>query len=263
MRIQKLQRQLNSAWLKFSFNMLFRLARDPWQYSSSYEQWKYEQELQLLPPIPFSQALELGCAEGIFTVKLAARVKQLVAADIASVALMRANQRCVLQQCENVQLIQFDITQDELPLERFDLIVCSEVLYYVGNQTILREVTEKLARSLRPNGYLLMSNDYRVKTEDSNGMFVQQNDALIKSQIFGAEAIATALSETSLDLVKICRTPFYCTHLFHCRASGGESDHEDAPPPQIIHLTEAEVPTPQTTVFDWFAISKIMKIWQR
>lgn len=268
MRIQKLQRHLNSAWLKFSFDMLFRIARDPWQYSSSYEQWKYEQELQLLPPIPFLQALELGCAEGIFTVKLAAHVKQLVAADISPIALMRANQRCVLQQCENVRLIQFDITQDELPPERFDLIVCSEVLYYVGNQTILREVVEKLARALKPNGYLLTSNDYRVKTENSNGIFVQHNETLMKSQVFGSQAIATALSETSLDLVKIYQTPFHCTYLFHCRASGcesesSESDHEVTLLPEIIHLTAAEVPSPQTTVFDWFSIARIMKMWQR
>jgi SAM-dependent methyltransferase len=257
MRIQDLQKRLNSVWLKFSFDMLFRLARDPWQYSSSYEQWKYEQELQLLPSIPFSQALELGCAEGIFTVQLAARVEHLVAADISPIALMRANQRCVLQQCENVRLIQFDITQDELPPERFDLIVCSEVLYYVGSQTVLREVAEKLAQSLKPNGYLLTSNDYRVRTRSPNR--IEQDDILKKSQVFGAEAIGAALSETSLELVKIYQTPFHCTHLFRCPSSDGEI----APLLEMISLTEAEVPRPQITLFDWFSLATIVRIWQR
>jgi predicted TPR repeat methyltransferase len=169
---------------------------------------------------------------------------------------MRANQRCVLQQCENVRLIQFDITQDELPPERFDLIVCSEVLYYVGSQTVLREVVEKLAQSLKPNGYLLTSNDYRVRTRSPHK--IEQDDILTKSQVFGAEVIGAALSETSLELVKIYQTPFHCTHLFRCPSSDGEI----APLPEMISL-EAGVPRPQITLFDWFSLATIMRIWQR
>lgn len=130
----QLQRRLNSLWLRFCFDMLFRLARDPWNYSSSYEQWKYNQELDLLPEFPIANALELGCAEGFFTVKLATRVQHLTAADISTVALARTQQRCTLQQCDNVQLLQLDLIQDALPIEQFDLIVCSETLYYLGNR---------------------------------------------------------------------------------------------------------------------------------
>lgn len=252
MEIKQLQRYFNSAWLKFSFNTLFRLARDPWQYTSSYEQWKYEQELQLIPPTKIPQALELGCAEGIFTVQLAGRVEQLVAADISPIALTRANQRCVLQQCDNVRLIQFDITQDELPAERFDLIICSEVLYYVGNRAILQEVARKLAQAVKPNGYLLTSNDYRVKTP------VQNSEKLEKSRVFGAEAIGAALSE-SLQLVKVVRTPYHCTHLFQRSLSSSVP----ALLPEVITLTEAEVPLPQMGVFDWFSIAAIAKAWRQ
>lgn len=252
METKQLKRYFNSAWLKFSFNTLFRLARDPWQYTSSYEQWKYEQELQLIPSTSISQALELGCAEGIFTVKLAARVEQLVAADISQIALTRANQRCVLQQCDNVRLIQFDITQDELPAERFDLIICSEVLYYVGNRAILQEVARKLAQAVKPNGYLLTSNDYRVKTP------VQNSEKLEKSRVFGAEAIGAALSE-SLQLVKVVRTPYHCTHLFQRSLSSSVP----ALLPEVITLTEAEVPLPQMGVFDWFSIAAIAKAWRQ
>ncbi|HEY9800869.1 MAG TPA: SAM-dependent methyltransferase [Leptolyngbyaceae cyanobacterium] len=253
MEIKQLKRDFNSAWLKFSFDTLFRLARDPWQYTSSYEQWKYEQELQLIPPTSISQALELGCAEGIFTVQLAARVEELVAADISTIALTRANQRCVLQQCDNVRLIQFDITQDELPSQRFDLIICSEILYYVGNRAMLQEVAKKLAQALKPNGYLLTSNDYRVKTSVQNG------EKLGKSRVFGAEAIGAALSATSLQLMKVVRTPYHCTHLFQ------RSLPSSVPGllPEVVSFTEAEVPRPQMGVFDWFSVAAIAKLWRR
>ena len=246
--MNQLQQRLNSAWLKFSFDTLFQLARDPWQYTSPYETWKYGQELKLLPPAPISQALELGCAEGIFTVQLAPYVDQLVAADISSIAIARATQRCVLEQCENVQFIQFDLTQDQLPAERFDLIVCSEILYYVGNQAMLQKVANKLARSLKPNGYLITSNDYRVKSSNTTK----------KSGIFGAEVIGAVLSETApLQLVKVIRTPSYCTHLFQHSLS------DRLPLPEIVHLTESEVPQMQTNVFDWFSWAAIDKAKQR
>lgn len=252
MEIKQLQRYFNSAWLKFSFDTLFQLARDPWQYTSAYEQWKYEQELQLLPLTSVFQALELGCAEGIFTVQLAARVQKLVAADISPIALMRANQRCVLHQCENVKLIQFDITQDELPSERFDLIVCSETLYYVGNQTILQEVAQKLTQALKPNGYLLTSNDYRVKTSPHKG------ENFSNSRVFGAEVIGATLSQT-LQLVKVIRTPFHCTHLFQRSVSSSES----ALLPEIVSFSQSEIPQPQKGLFDWFSIAAIANGWCR
>lgn len=256
--MKQLQRHFNSVWLKFSFDMLFRLARDPWQYSSAYEQWKYQQELQLLPATPILQALELGCAEGIFTVQLAARVGHLVAADISPIALERATQRCLLQHCENVRVIQFDLTQDELPAEQFDFIICSEILYYMGDQSILQEVAKKLARSLKPDGYLLTSNDYRVEAGNSNLRSVQPSETFKKSRIFGAEVIGAALSETSLQLVKVIQTPFYCTHLFQRSLSNTATRS-----PEVVNLTRAEVPQPKITLFDWFSIAVIVRAWRQ
>ena len=248
--MNQLQQWCNSSWLKFSFNTLFRLARDPWQYTSAYEKWKYGQELQLLPATPIPQALELGCAEGIFTVQLAVYVEQLVAADISSVALTRATQRCVLQQCENVRLIQFDLTQDDLPIDRFDLIVCSEILYYMGDRAVLKKVVNKLAQALKPDGYLITSNDYRVKSSHSTK----------KSGIFGAEVIGAALSETApLQLVKVIQTPSYCTHLFHRPLL----DNAPPPVPEIVILDQREVPQMQTNLFDWFSIAAITNAAQQ
>ncbi|HTL89521.1 MAG TPA: SAM-dependent methyltransferase [Leptolyngbya sp.] len=244
--MQQLKQRFNSAWLKFSFNTLFQIARDPWQYTSPYETWKYQQELKLLPSIPILQALELGCAEGIFTVQLAMYVEQLVAADISSVAIARATQRCVSQQCQNVRLIEFDLTQDQLPTEQFDLIVCSEILYYMGDRAMLRNVAKKLAQALKPNGCLITSNDYRVSYTEAK--------STKKSRVFGAEVIGAVLSETSsLQLIKVIRTPSYCTHLFQ-RSLPNRTTMQ---PPEIVTFTEADVPPMQTNVFDWFSIAKI------
>ena len=52
---------------------------DPWNYTSSYEQLKYEQTLALLPERIIGKALELACAEGLFTRLLAPKVDRLIA----------------------------------------------------------------------------------------------------------------------------------------------------------------------------------------
>src|SRR5262249_10549827 len=119
------------------FETVFATHVDPWRYASAYEQTKYEQTLSLLPAGRIGRALELACAEGHFTVQLASRVDDLVAADISRIALDRALERC--GHLGNVHFARLDLTADELP-GRFDLIVCSEVLYDVGGQRELEGV---------------------------------------------------------------------------------------------------------------------------
>jgi methylase of polypeptide subunit release factors len=92
--MQKIKRNLKSLWLRFCFEMLFALSRNPWKYTSAYEQKKYEIELGLLPSKFIDKALEIGCAEGYFTVKLAKSVNSLIASDISHIALKRAAKLC-------------------------------------------------------------------------------------------------------------------------------------------------------------------------
>ena len=67
---------------------------DPWAYESDYEAIKYEQTLALLPEVVFANALEIGCAEGHFSLRLAPKVGSLTAVDISTRALARAQERC-------------------------------------------------------------------------------------------------------------------------------------------------------------------------
>jgi len=113
------------------FEALFAARPDPWGYTSPYEQTKYEQTLALLPSSQITRALDLACAEGHFTAQLAPRVRSLIAADISEIALDQAVKRCA--GLDNVRFARLDLTRDLLP-GRFELIVCSEVLYYVADR---------------------------------------------------------------------------------------------------------------------------------
>ena len=188
------------------FEKGYQEKEDPWEYATSpYELTKYRQTLDLLPPIPVDQALECACAEGVFTFQLAARVTHLVGADISPTALRRAQRRCREQ--HNVRFVQLDLTRDALP-GRFDLIVCSEVLYYMGGRRGLERVACKLARSLVDGGYLLMAHLNLLKESPQEAGFDWDVG-------YGAKTIGEVFQETyPLRLIREMRFPLYRLHLF-------------------------------------------------
>jgi len=136
-------------------------AEDPWNYgASAYERLKYEDTLELVPHLPQGSALELACAEGHFTNRLAGRVGALLATDISETALKRAAARC--EGLRNVAFRQLDFMRGPLP-GAYDLIVCSEVLYYAGAR--LASVARRLAAALRPGGLLVMAHANQIADE--------------------------------------------------------------------------------------------------
>jgi chemotaxis methyl-accepting protein methylase len=88
-------------------------------------------------------------------VLLAPRVGSLIAVDISQIALNRAADRCA--GLDNVRFAHLDLTNAPLP-GRFELIVCSEVLYYCVDKERLRAVARKLVDALEPGGYLLTAH---------------------------------------------------------------------------------------------------------
>ncbi len=190
------------------FETIFSSRPDPWSYTSPYEQTKYAQTLAMLPA-RVERALEIGCAEGLFTRQLAPRVGRLLAADISQVALDRATTRCT--DVPNVEFIRLDITGDPLP-GPFDLIVCSEVLYFVGGRRVLGRLGRKLADALRPGGLLVTAHANQVVDDPREPGF----DWALP---FGGKVIGETLARTrSLRLVKELRTPAYRIHLLRREA---------------------------------------------
>lgn len=140
------------------FEGLYRKKEDPWNYTKSpYEREKYERTLQAIPDDAYS-ILEVGTSEGVFTELLLERGKCVLGIDISQTALERA-QRRLRKYGDRVTLKKMDITQDE-PEGVFDLILASEVLYYLGGRTVLLSLEDKFFRHLRDGGYLLLVHFY-------------------------------------------------------------------------------------------------------
>ncbi|NKL62365.1 glycosyltransferase [Rhizobium leguminosarum] len=177
---------------------------DPWNYVSVYEQVKYEQTLNLIPE-GIDKALELACAEGIFTEKLARRVGRLTATDISQRAIDRAVERC--RDHRNVELRVLDFVRQDLPPEQ-DLVVCSEVLYYMKDEEMLAAACLKMAAALKPNGYLITAHAHIREDEPARTGFDWGNP-------FGVGTIKQVLAaQADLALEETIETELYAIHRF-------------------------------------------------
>jgi hypothetical protein len=111
------------------FEAQYRDDPDPWGYRASpYEQAKYAATLAACGPGPFENALELGGSIGVFSARLAPRCRRLTTIDYSPTAVRRA--RAILAAHRQARALLGAIP-DDLPDGTFDLVVASEVLYYL------------------------------------------------------------------------------------------------------------------------------------
>jgi predicted TPR repeat methyltransferase len=121
-----------------SFTHLFD-SGDPYGFDTSpNERLKYRRTLELCGDGDLGRVLEIGCAVGSFTEVLAPRASELLGIDVAPGAVQRARQRLAGQ--PHVRLETRTIPA-EFPDETFDLIVASDVLYYLSVRDLRASVT--------------------------------------------------------------------------------------------------------------------------
>jgi cyclopropane fatty-acyl-phospholipid synthase-like methyltransferase len=135
------------------FEQLYTSDPDPWRFATSdYEREKYAATLEALPAGRFSRALEVGCSIGVLTRQLAARCDTLLAVDVSETALRSAEDRC-----EDQPWVEFAkmAIPTEWPDGEFDLILFSEVLYYLGIDGI-HDAARRTLASLAPGGAVVL-----------------------------------------------------------------------------------------------------------
>jgi predicted TPR repeat methyltransferase len=118
------------------FDGIFAEDDDPWDLASSaYEAGKFAETLRALDDGRYARGLEVGCAHGVLTAKLAPLCDELLAIDISAEAIARARGR--VGDVKSVALRCMAFPQ-EAPSDRFDLVLLSEVVYYWGSDDLAR-----------------------------------------------------------------------------------------------------------------------------
>lgn len=112
------------------FKDIYDRSEDPWNFeTSAYEAAKYAATIASLPNKQEERVLEVGCSIGVLTRLLAQRCTHLLAIDVSQKALDIATRRC-----EHVRNVTFKKASfpKELPTDQFNLIMVSEVAYYLS-----------------------------------------------------------------------------------------------------------------------------------
>jgi predicted O-methyltransferase YrrM len=139
------------------FEARYQADPDPWDYRvSDYERAKYAQTLAACGPGPFRSALELGSSIGVFSAMLAPRCERLVTIDAAPTAVAAARERFAA--FPNVETLLGPIPE-AIPERTFELIVASEILYYLAPPTLDATLSTLVAR-MAP-GALLVAVHWR------------------------------------------------------------------------------------------------------
>ena len=144
------------------FEQIYAAHPDPWNFTTSeYEAEKYTATLAALPREHYDSAFEIGCSIGVLTAQLASRCNSLLAIDVSEKALTAARARC-----ENLPLVNLQkmSVPDEFPTDTFDLILVSEVGYYLSPADWERTI-EKIFRHLALQGHAVLVH-WTPKVED-------------------------------------------------------------------------------------------------
>jgi SAM-dependent methyltransferase len=132
------------------FEARYQANPDPWAYETSdYERRKYDATLAACGDVPYRRGLELGASIGVFSQRLAERCQALDTIDAAPSAVAAARRR--LAGVPGVT-VHAGAIPEAIPEGTFDLVVASEILYYLepdaleGTLARLRECLPRRGR---------------------------------------------------------------------------------------------------------------------
>jgi len=135
------------------FDDVYHNNEDPWDFEKSeYERRKFQATIDVLTRNNYANAFEIGCSIGVLTEKLAFKCTKLLAVDISNSPIENARKR--LMNYPNVSF-QKMIVPEEFPDGMFDLIIMSEVGYYLSMPD-LEKARDLILQHLSPGGQLVL-----------------------------------------------------------------------------------------------------------
>jgi 2-polyprenyl-3-methyl-5-hydroxy-6-metoxy-1,4-benzoquinol methylase len=141
-----------------SFNTIFAASEDPWLSTGAAEQERFRITLSMMDADGrerFMRAVEIGCAEGIFTQKIADRCESLLALDFSAVALSRA---CERVKSGHVEFREWNMRSERLPHGPYDLVIAMGVITSLYRPRDVRSTVNDIIHALEPGGLLLFSD---------------------------------------------------------------------------------------------------------
>ncbi len=120
---------------------------------------------RFLPRRPSIRILDAGCGTGMTMIHLQQYTSpdHVVGLEIAHPALQFCRQRSI------PLLVQGTVTDLPFPAERFDLVVCTDVLQHLPDDAVAFQALQEFQRVLRPGGILFLRTRAATAPEPAPG----------------------------------------------------------------------------------------------
>jgi cyclopropane fatty-acyl-phospholipid synthase-like methyltransferase len=204
------------------FTAMYADTADPWQLAERwYERRKYAITVAMLPLPTYRHAFEPGCSIGVLTELLTRRCDHVTATDVAQRALAAAAARLGGSgRLDQVTLRRMSI-DSPWPAEQFDLVVLSEVAYYLS-ATMLRRVLDRECARLAPGTTVVASHwrhrvaDYPLTGDEANAVIAETDD-LYQTAEYSDDDVAIAVfgKGTAQSVAARCGVPGVATTAEH------------------------------------------------
>lgn len=135
------------------FEQKFEADPDPWQtWDSRYEASKRASLSKAIGAGRYGRGLEIAAGNGSNTPMIARKTRRLIATEGAPAGADLVRE--AVYGMPSVEVVLHDVA-DRLPAHAFDLIVISELLYYLGPKPF-GMLAREVSRTLQPGGRLVL-----------------------------------------------------------------------------------------------------------
>jgi len=137
------------------FDALYASDPDPWRFATSdYEAAKYAATVKAVGGRRYRAGLEVGCSIGVLSAQVAPLCAYFLGLDISEKPLAAARARSA--GIPSAHFLRGRVPAD-WPEGSFDLVILSEVLYFLSDEDI-QETAARVRASLLPGGRVLLVN---------------------------------------------------------------------------------------------------------
>ena len=186
------------------FDEMYAADPDPWRFrTSDYERAKYQASISAIDQRHYLSGLEIGCSIGVLSAQVAPLCDSFLGLDISDQPLPAARTACAGFSRARFACMQ---VPGEWPAGRFDLIILSEVLYFL-NPDDIGTTAACVRASLLPGGRVLLVNWLGAHTSPQPGD--------VAADLF--------IDRVGLNLETQIRQPLYRLDLLHYEAATAEA----------------------------------------
>lgn len=127
------------------------------QYSGGYWQGKIRHQVVEWMRDRIGRVLEIGCAEGLLLIQIAAVAPgaELVGIDLDAQRIAKAQERIVQTGKSNISVLCADAMQTGFPDKSFDVVICVNFLLMLPSVEAMKNVLMEARRLLRPGGRII------------------------------------------------------------------------------------------------------------